>query len=243
MIYWLWQASAGQADLARGVCPPGLLNADEYEQFARLATEKRRHDWLLGRRAAKTLLWAISGAARPALELEAFAIARQASGAPVGLVPNHAPWALSISHCQGQAVCAAADQPEAVVGIDLDRVEARSAEFVEDYFTDEEINAVSALPASSYDAGVMATWIAKEAALKALATGLTVDTRTVSCRPDMGPREAAGWRRLDVAVDEIRLGRPAPPLAGWWRPMPPWAVAVVTSRDEAAEPPRFCGTG
>jgi phosphopantetheinyl transferase len=236
MIYWHWQDAAGQPDLAQGDCPPGLLNAEEREhaQRARLATDKRWRDWLLGRWTAKNLLRSLAAMSQPGLALDAITITTNRRGAPVAHLPGSQPRAISISHSHGRAACAAADGLEALVGIDLDYVEPRSEAFVSDFLTSEEQALAAGLPAAERDLGVMAIWAAKEAVLKALQTGLTVDTRTVSCRPEVGHEDEACWRPVAVAVNAAWLGKPAPRLAGWWRRLDEWVVAVV---EEAGGPP------
>jgi 4'-phosphopantetheinyl transferase len=244
MIYWHSRCSDRHPDLAHGQCPAGLLSAEEQREFARLPTAKRRHDWLLGRWTAKHLLQALAAQDRLPLPLEAMTIARNARNAPVGQAPGWPAWALSISHSRGRAVCAAAETPGALIGIDLDYVEPRSAAFVEDYFTREEQLVVHGLAAAPYNLAVMAIWCAKEAALKALQTGLAVDTRTVSCRPGWRVHGPAGWRPLTIMVDAERLGQPAPRLAGWWRPLGKWVLAVAAEGEAAVQgPPMFCSTG
>jgi 4'-phosphopantetheinyl transferase len=67
-----------------------------------------------------------------------------------------------------------------MLGCDLETVEPRSETFVSDYFTAEEQEVVrQACPEDRFTL-IALIWSAKESALKALRTGLRIDTRSVS---------------------------------------------------------------
>jgi phosphopantetheinyl transferase (holo-ACP synthase) len=125
----------------------------------------------------------------------------------------------------------------------MERIETRGWEFVDDFFTPDEIAQVRETSLAERDTLVTAIWSAKEAVLKALHVGLTVDTRCVSVTLDTrllpldnapppfemssnggGICHPAGamdftvenWRRFDVV-----LASPLDPglqdhLTGWW---------------------------
>ncbi len=226
MINWLWQS---QADVAT---PPGAwLSAAEQAEYAKLRVEKRRQDWLAGRWTAKRLIQAARTEAGQ-LPLEAIQLSPTAGRAPQACWPGcpH-PWPLSISHTDGNAVAALADEPGAPLGVDLERVEARPTAFTCDYFTPLE----QASLAGELDAQtelVTAIWCAKEAALKALGVGLTVDTRAVSIWLGRSQATWEGWRRFEVDAVGNRLPQElvhaAETLHGWWRRQGPYALAIVT---------------
>jgi 4'-phosphopantetheinyl transferase len=157
-VYWL--VDRAPPDLENAV----KLSSAEREAFARCTTPKRRHDWLLGRWTAKRLLYSVLG--------EKLEILSGADGAP--FVPRYPVLGLSISHSGDYAFCAALwDSP---IGVDIERIEPRSAIFVEDYFTADEQSLVETAP--NYAPTLI--WSAKEAALKALHLGLRADTRRVN---------------------------------------------------------------
>lgn len=166
------------------------------------------------------------------------------------------PLSLSISHSTSSAFCAvypfagvsgqvsrknsirAASQgvrPLAWVGADIEMVETRSPRFVDDYFTPQEIRHVRDASPGFQDALVTATWSVKEAVLKALRLGLTVDTRLVSCLCALhGPAEG-GWYGVSVECDPKILARAnrASQVAvyGWWRLEGAYALTLAAAVD------------
>ena len=215
--------------------PPGLLSRAEAQRYERLVTPRRRRSWLLGRLATKRLLQTVhyrrSGQLLP---LEGLLIGNYASGEPFAVclgADRPAGLTISLSHSGNWAVCAAVERPAVPLGIDLERVEPRSAGFVADYFTAAEQATVRSAPAARRDLLVTAIWSAKEAALKALHLGLKVDTRSLSCRP-AGFDEETGdltWRPVAIHLDPGRLGAGLPALAGWWRRFGPFVLLVVAA--------------
>jgi 4'-phosphopantetheinyl transferase len=207
VIAWLVQTTGAHAGLAEGIPPPGLLSPAERERFASLRTAKRRRDWLLGRWTAKRLLQdSFVGRDGEPLPLDAFTVASAADGAPELILDFGLPildWArgspepnpkskigypagvnlkcisLSISHSNDRALCAVA--PGAAAGCDIERIEPRPPLFAQDYFTAAELELLEGAPPALRDTLVAAIWSAKEATLKALRLGLTVDTRAVTC--------------------------------------------------------------
>jgi 4'-phosphopantetheinyl transferase len=225
-INWLVQSTAD--------CPAlmasdgeGILSAGERERLAALTNEKRRGDWLLGRWTAKRLLQALIEQGRGVLvPLDQVVIEADETGAPHGLVDGFdAPVPLSISHSSGTALCATTlslSRAEGdngtgarlgqAVGADIERIELRAREFVDDYFTPDEIIQVRNAPPAWYDTLVTAIWSAKEAALKAFHLGLTVDARSVSCHL-YPPKADGGWARAEMHCAPCL---PARDLSGWW---------------------------
>jgi 4'-phosphopantetheinyl transferase len=136
------------------------------------------------------------------------------------------------------------------VGADIEHIEPRPWRFVEDYFTADEIDQVRAAPAGLQDTLVTAIWSGKEAVLKALRVGLTVDTRAVSCffQEPSGAWEAAdaetvptdrtgGWIPFQIRKapqpedDRPNDGRMAV-WTGWWRTMEGSVLTLAVLRDE-----------
>ena len=193
MIRWLVQSVHDCPALAQGEAPPDWLSQAESAHLARLVIPKRRQDWLLGRWTAKHLVAAYLGEQGGTPRLKAITIANDPSGAPFAyLEPNQPdsriPISLTISHSGGISFCALVAQSRdsrglsrlPSVGGDVEQIEPRSQSFVRDFFTAEEQAALTALSPELHDRRATAIWSAKEAALKSLHLGLSVDTRLVS---------------------------------------------------------------
>jgi 4'-phosphopantetheinyl transferase len=120
------------------------------------------------------------------------------------------------------------------VGVDIEGVEARSDSFVQAYFASDEMHWIGQALDDEQALLTTVIWSAKEAVLKALQLGLTVDTRRVICLPATGLELTAGaehgWSEVHVQNDPNllpealrRAGRlPATSdydwqIRGWWR--------------------------
>ena len=196
----------------------GWLKPDERVRLATLQVPARRADWRLGRWTAKHAVAAFLGAGFEAVEIRA-----APDGAPEALLGGEpAPVSLSFSHRAGRAACAVAPAGTAL-GCDLELVEPRSAAFVRDYLTPAEQALVEAAPEMDHPFLVNLIWSAKESALKALRTGLRLDTRSVEVRlPEDGGSE--GWRPLAVHARET-----GEDFAGWWRRDGGWVLTLAAS--------------
>ncbi|HUK18944.1 MAG TPA: beta-ketoacyl synthase N-terminal-like domain-containing protein [Bryobacteraceae bacterium] len=155
------------------------LSRREREQWMSMrAVDKRRHEWLLGRCAAKD-------AVRMLLEKHLHV---QLSPADVEIVPDaygrpqaQGAWtkrlgvqpAISISHSEGVAVALAALHPGQLVGIDLES-SRQSLEGVEaTAFSPEERHMLDAVSQDLRQEWALRMWCAKEAIAKALGRGLS----------------------------------------------------------------------
>lgn len=200
------------------------LSAPEREVLARLRIDKRRSDFRAGRWTAKQAIRAYlreGGAPWPEVELpaeDAISIVAAPDGAPEVVFGGEAagveaPLSVSISHAGGRALAVVGPRG-AVFGGDLEGVEPRSPALVEDFFTERERVWVAAQGEAGLSWGASLVWSAKEAALKALRTGLREDTRAVEIRvageggADRGPR----WRPIEATV--VASGRR---FEGFWR--------------------------
>ncbi len=203
-VYWLEQT---EADV---LAESSWLNASEIAKLDGMRFAKRRADWRLGRWTAKHALAAYLNLPADACVLARVEIRQATSGAPEVFVANKpAAVTISLSHRDGIAACAVA--PGSVeVGCDLEVIESHSDAFISDYFTAEE----QALVRQSYAADrfrlLALFWSAKESALKALHTGLRLDTRSVIVKPVEG-FDLNGWSPLQVRCPGERIFR------GWWQ--------------------------
>jgi 4'-phosphopantetheinyl transferase len=222
------------------------LRAAERGQARALRFPPRRYDWLRGRRAAKEAVARVMrerwGAGPPLADL---VIEAEPGGAPCvrlssgaseagGFAPGQRlPVAVTISHRAGAVFCAAAavDEVAGLLGADLELIEPRSAAFAADFFRDEEIAACA-----QSEGLVAVVWSAKEAVLKALRLGLTVDTRSLVCVPETSPAGQTdlviaggdGWRTFRLL--ERPPGTGDRPLACLWRARGPFVQTLAFGR-------------
>ncbi|GAB4209932.1 MAG: hypothetical protein OHK0022_41920 [Roseiflexaceae bacterium] len=241
MIDWLVQTAIPGSALAGGTAPAGLLAPAEQERLVALRFDKRRRDWLLGRWTAKQLLRRSlvehTGAAPP---LASLVILPAPDGAPLVQVAGQAP-ALSISHSHGRALCALSWQAGLRLGADIEAIEPRDPVFVADYFSRAERALLEPAPAELRDTLITAVWSAKEAALKVLRLGLTVDTRSVTCLPALARataapssagcalRGAGGWLPLAVSCTPGLGGTDTTGVwEGWWCVQDAFVLTIVS---------------
>jgi 4'-phosphopantetheinyl transferase len=260
MIHWLVQSANSYPDSPDGVVLDGVLHPREQAKFATLKTEKRRQDWLLGRWTAKQLIGAVvAQETGEKLPLDAIEVRNGAMGEPIvncelGIVNGErfaiqaqspilrqaqdkvsnlqSLISLSISHSHAHAFCALVEKPDWPLGADIEQIEGRSAEFVADYFTKEEQMLVNQASEEMRDVAITAVWSAKEAALKALHLGLTVDTQSVACLIEpVGAKRPLTWTPFTIHCDNTRLPQPAPPLTGWWRTYKNFVLTLVVQKE------------
>jgi len=110
------------------------------------------------------------------------------------------------------------------LGCDLEEVAPRSDAFVADYFTAEEQALVASCSPGDRPRVSTLIWSAKESALKALHTGLRLDTRSLI----VTARESAGdWHPLQVRYqDQLFLG--------WWQAADGFVRTIVSDSEPKA---------
>jgi 4'-phosphopantetheinyl transferase len=223
-VYWLEQAESEVP------AHDEWLSANDAALLAGLRFAKRRADWRLGRWTAKRALavyWKMPGDPKTLSEIE---IRPAASGAPEAFLAGvPADVAISLSHRSGVAGCAIA-KSGTMLGFDLEIDECRSEAFVRDYFSPEEQGLIAQVDASDRSQLVTLLWSAKESALKAMRTGLRLDTRSLTVSPltqDPGGDEPTrirvqgfssrlpcalnSWRPLHVRCTDGQV------FQGWWQ--------------------------
>ena len=225
-IYW-WEQT--EADLPAGDL---WLSPSEVARLNAMRFAKRRSDWRLGRWTAKSALALYLKVPADPQVLASIEIRPAPSGAPeVFFQDKPAAAAISLSHRVGIAACAVTSS-SGVLGCDLEVIEPRSDAFLSDYFTPEEQSFVAGASAGDRPQLLALLWSAKESALKALRTGLRLDTRSVMVEPfDVLPGESEnakvragdraclvrspdgldGWRPLLVRCGEGQV------FNGWWQ--------------------------
>jgi 4'-phosphopantetheinyl transferase len=130
--------------------------------------------------------------------------------------------AFSLTDRAGRAVCAVAAAGIAL-GCDLEMIEPRSPAFAADFLTGAEERFVAAADGVERHLRANLVWCAKEAALKALGTGLRRDTRSVEVDVPTGGTWGE-WRPVQVtAIEGARF-------PGWWRREGDFLLAIVADR-------------
>jgi len=219
-VYWLEQS---------GTDVPATdewLSQREACVLQELHFPKRRSDWRLGRWTAKNAVALSLDMPARAEALAGIEVRPAASGAPEVFLANQAgPVTISLSHREGAAVCAVA--PSAVtLGCDLEVIEPRSDAFVSDYFTAAEQALIAGKSEDDRNRLLALLWSAKESALKALRTGLRLDTRCINVTFAETMPTWDGWRPL-----QVNHARNAD-FHGWWQQTGSHIKTVV-----AAPPP------
>lgn len=243
MIYSLLQSSAAHSVLAGEFPPEGLLSAVEQRHYWALKSTKRRQDWLLGRWTAKHLLRSVierEEGESPALD--ELTIFNTPNGAPAVTTGCPDDFLLSISHRDDQAFCAVSRWSHRDrsgirgLGADIERIERRSSGFVNDYLASEEIAHVPPWPGDTRDQYVAAIWSAKEATLKALRLGLTVDTRAVICLIEPRQDKPHTWVPFHVCFEADHLNELASTVMGWWQTRDNYVLTLVALTESTAPP-------
>jgi len=176
-VYWLEQTAAQVPEHT------DWLNATDAAYANGLRFAKRRTDWLLGRWTAKRAVAACLPLPTDPGTLVDIEIRPEPSGAPEAFFSGSpAGVSISLSHSSGVAACAVVESG-AVLGCDLETIEPRSDDFIRDYFTAEELGQIAQAETGARDWLVTLFWSAKESALKALRTGLRLDTRSLTVVP------------------------------------------------------------
>jgi len=206
------------------------LSAAEVMRLASMRFEKRRADWRIGRWTAKAAIAAHMGIPALCGSLREIELRPEPLGAPVAWVGNaRAPFRISLSHRGGVAVCAISGAG-VELGCDVELVEPRSANFIDDYFTPAEHAFLDRAPAVERPQTIALLWSAKESALKALRVGLRLDLRelAVSIPGNASPATRADpWRAFRISCGPRVFD-------GWWRADGPLVYTVVAAPPSAA---------
>ncbi len=183
------------------------LSHDERSILAQMRFPKRRNDWRLGRWTAKRAICAYQNND----QISSLEIRAVSDGAPEAFWNAElANVSISISHSNDRSLCVVAPRDFAV-GCDLERIELRDDDFIQDYFTPEEVSFTKQAPIAERPLAVYLIWSAKEAVLKVLREGLRRDTRSVLIRPDLSGRESAWNQWTGTCLESSRV------FYGWWR--------------------------
>lgn len=187
------------------------LSSSETVCLSNMRIPKRRMDWRLGRWTAKRALASWLHVPAHPLVFAKIEIRPAPTGAPeVFLANKPANVSFSLSHRDERAMCAIA-LSGAELGCDLEMIEPHSDAFLADYFTAQEQALVTGMSAADRPRMLALLWSSKESTLKALHTGLRVDTRCAVVSPSDPLVERNGWSPLQVRYAGNRV------FHGWWQ--------------------------
>ena len=146
----------------------GWLSELEVAEVSSRGTERRIADRLAGRLAAKRAVVQLTG-----LTPSDVRIFSAETGEPLVELPSgQEAVRVTITHREGHAVAVACRNGR--IGVDLEKVEQRSASFLSTWYRDAEAQAVGSDPLRQTIA-----WCAKEAAQKALGLGMAISPRDI----------------------------------------------------------------
>lgn len=151
--------------------PPAesVLSQREQAFFHALKLPKRRTEWLGGRWALKQVLASQIQADYKDIEI----LSQDASKPHLEVQGKPLTIAFSITHSHGFAVAAVSWQHR-YLGIDLEKIATRIVAWKEDFFHPSELT-------DSSDEFLTSLWTQKEAVVKLLGTGLSVNSFDVRC--------------------------------------------------------------
>jgi len=199
------------------------LHPAERQALAQMRFARRRQEWRLGRWAAKQALTAQLDIGTSSSSLSRLEIRPGQNGAPDAFLDGVVvSGAVSLSHSHGLAL-AAVVTAEGTVGCDLERIEADTPRYVRSYLTAREQGYLDRVPDASRSHLATLLWSAKESALKALRTGMTLDTREVEVEIEVPLGAAPDWRPLRVLAARRQRS-----FHGWWRDSGTQVLTLLT---------------
>lgn len=227
LIHWLLTKNG------KGSQPPAdFLSPEEMDILSCMRVPKRREEWLHGRLTAKRLVQYCHSEAQ-VLHLRDIVISAKPGGAPCLLIQNrHHPAGISISHREHLAVSAYCPSPHISLGIDLEYIEPRSPGFIQDFFNPSESKKIQSASASQQQVLANLIWSAKESVLKALGTGLRMDTRQVEVvhlgAVNNENHRNGIWHPLEVYCPSL------PGCRVWWQKIEGFVLTVAVQTHKEA---------
>jgi acyl transferase domain-containing protein/NAD(P)H-dependent flavin oxidoreductase YrpB (nitropropane dioxygenase family)/NAD(P)-dependent dehydrogenase (short-subunit alcohol dehydrogenase family)/phosphopantetheinyl transferase (holo-ACP synthase)/acyl carrier protein len=179
------------------------LTDEEALEYLSKKVPKRAAEWLAGRVALKQSIRRLALASgREDLQLNEIRVLQNSEGKPIAELldrQGQEVGLVSLSHSNGLAVAVASAKDGMVgLGVDIEKIEPRSESWVNDYFTSDEIRHAGQDHRRWAELSKM--WCVKEAALKALGTGLTFDLKEI----EASAMDAAGYCSVAFLNDAAR---------------------------------------
>jgi len=203
-IFWCLQKISDSINEIDLTDPYSFLGEQEKEFYQRLKFPKRKGEWLGARLVIKDLIRAADNRWKHK-EFQEIEVLNDKSGAPYLVISGGQghPGRVSLSHSNGYVLCAYSPD-DISVGVDLELIEPRPNEFAEDFFTEGEFEQIEKLDIAERNLFVTVIWSSKESVLKALSSGLRVDTRSVEVILPGLIVHNAGWTSLGLNSSLIK---------------------------------------
>lgn len=174
------------------------LTPSEKVIYARLNVPKRKLEWIAGTIAAKKAIGLTFNL--PEAEVE---IIKNKNGKPGGIF-NGMEYPVTKTHSNG--VASAMSHPDGGVGLDIEKIEKRDPSLIETAFTEDEIKRFKLTPEK--DKLITQLWSIKEAALKAIGTGLKTSLKDTIVRKLEGEHKfSVKIKRKTVSVTSLIEGQ------------------------------------
>jgi len=205
MIYWTFSRYPALPPLRTAQPLERFFSDLEIEEYQRLKISKRRAEWFSSRLLVKRLVQKVM-ASELSLSLKSITFHKESSGVPFVEIDglSRVGW-LSISHSHDGVLAAFTLDGKVRFGVDVEFIERRSPELIEDFFTPSEIAWISKFGERDNDLHTNLVWSAKEAFLKAIEMGLQMDTRKINIHPPDERSLTEGWSAIDFSVEGINL--------------------------------------
>lgn len=174
--------------------PAAVLSEAELARAARFAHDADRETYLAARHALRRLLAEITGTPAGAL-----VFGHGPQGKP--FLANRPEWRFSFSRRRGVALVAISKTRE--IGVDVEMVDdvKDPVTLALDVCSASEQEQLAHVPASGQAAAFATCWTRKEASLKAIGIGLSVDPATVDVGLDHAPR----YVRVSASTGAMRV--------------------------------------
>ncbi|PKN99677.1 MAG: hypothetical protein CVU42_06730 [Chloroflexi bacterium HGW-Chloroflexi-4] len=206
MIYWTFSSFTNSPPLKIAQTLERFFSILEIEEFEKFKIPKRQLEWLASRMLVKRLVHQLAISDSP-LSLRSVTVQKEITGVPYVVMEGmgRVGW-LSLSHSHEGVLTAFSQEGEARFGVDLEFIEPRSLQLFLDYFTATEIAWLSTLNEKEKDLCSNIVWSSKEAFLKAIERGLSLDTRKINIHPCDVSYLSKGWTEINFEVDGMVTG-------------------------------------
>ncbi len=177
------------------------FSLEEQAEYSRFKVIKRQYEWISSRIISKKMIKQILKGEK--LNLPDIRIKKEETGQPYIYISGQGrlEGKFSLSHSNGYVFCGYSPSKELIFGLDLEKIEVRSLEFVQDYFTSREIERYQSLDGNDKEEYTTMVWSAKESVLKTLGLGLSIDTRKVEIIPSEDSSRLTGWNSSLVKLE------------------------------------------